>query len=340
MQQKDWSKTKVHTGWKYAMAFPRLPAKAAYIHLNNPKKRNALSLSVLQDLRTQLHRHLTSPRTGRLLLLPSFNPHTIKLLRSHNDANSDNSDSPSKWLTDSAAWRRDREGLPNVLVLRSEGPAFSAGHDLVELQRASDDEVKKTFALCAEVMMLIRRSPAPVVCPVQGLATAAGFQLAMTADYPIALGSTMFQLPGMRIGLPCTSPATAVSRRLPAALAYRLFATGESISAGELGAGVLDVVPVPEHAESTDTAAVAFEARVEAVVSRLAEETAGQPQAFGKWAYWAQLAVDNRDEGDFMDDYEAASRWAGGVMAMHAQSEDANEGINAWKEKRKPEWKT
>lgn len=318
------------------MAFPKLPAKAAYIHLNNPKKRNALSLSVLQDLRTQLHRHLTSPKTGRLLLLPPFNPHTIRVLRSHN---ADSSDGPSKWLTDSAAWRRNREGLPNVLVLRSEGPVFSAGHDLGELQRVPESEVKRTFALCAEVMTLIRRSPAPVVCPVQGLATAAGFQLAMTADFPIALGSTMFQLPGMRIGLPCTSPATAVSRRLPAGLAYRLFATGESISARELGAGVLDVVPVPEHAESTDTAAAAFEARVETVVSRLAEETAGQPQAFGKWAYWSQLAVENGGR-ETMDDYEAASRWAGAVMAMHAQSEDANEGIDAWKAKRKPEWKT
>lgn len=310
------------------MAFPKLPAKAAYIHLNNPNKRNALSLSVLQDLRAQLHRHLTSPRTGRLLLLPRFDPDTVKELRENN------------WLTHSEAWRQYREGLPNVLVLRSEGPVFSAGHDLRELQQASHRDVEKTFALCAEVMTLIRRSPAPVVCPVQGLATAAGFQLAMTADYPIALGSTEFQLPGMRIGLPCTSPATAVSRRLPAALAYRLFATGEPISARELGAGVLDVVPVPEHAESTDTAAAAFEARVEEVVRRLAEETAGQPQAFGKWAYWAQLAVDNPPGGEFVDDQENASHWAGGVMAIHARSEDAKEGIGAWMEKRGPEWKT
>lgn len=319
------------------MAFPKLPAKAAYIHLNNPKKRNALSLSVLQDLRTQLHRHLTSPRTGRLLLLPPFNPDTIKVLKSHNGSTLDGS---FNWLTDSAAWRRDREGLPNVLVLRSEGPVFSAGHDLRELRQAPDAEVKKIFALCAEVMSLIRRSPAPVVCPVHGLATAAGFQLAMSTDYPIALGSTMFQLPGMRIGLPCTSPATAVSRRLPAALAYRLFATGESISAQELGAGVLDVVPVPEHAESTDTAAAAFEARVDEVVRRLADETAGQPQAFGKWAYWTQLAVNNRGEGGFADDYEAAAHWAGGVMAMHAQSEDAKEGMSAFVEKKTPKWKT
>lgn len=322
------------------MAFPKLPARAAYIHLNNPKKRNALSLSVLQDLRAQLHRHLTSPRTGNLLLLPPFHPDRIQTLKQHNRNN--NIIAPSKWLTDSAAWRHQREGLPNVLVLRSEGPVFSAGHDLGELRdAASQDDVKRTFALCAEVMSLIRRSPAPVVCAVQGLATAAGFQLAMTADHPIALGSTRFQLPGMRIGLPCTSPATAVSRRLPAALAYRLFATGETITAAELGAGVLDVVPVPEHAESTDTAALAFEARVDEVVRRLADETAGQPQAFGKWAYWSQLAV-GRGQGETgsADDFEAAARWAGGVMAMHAKSEDAQEGISAWSTKRAPKWKT
>lgn len=319
------------------MAFPKLPAKAAYIHLNNPKKRNALSVSVLQDLRTQLHRHLTSPRTGRLLLLPRFKPDTIKALKSDTV---DSNYGPTKWLTDSETWRRDREGLPNVLVLRSEGPVFSAGHDLRELRQAPDDEVRRTFALCAEVMSLIRRSPAPVVCPIHGLASAAGFQLAMSTDYPIALGSTRFQLPGMRIGLPCTSPATAVSRRLPAALAYRLFSTGESISAQELGAGVLDVVPVPEHAESTDTAAAAFEARVEEVVRRLAEETAGQPQAFGKWAYWTQLSVHNRGEREFADEYDAAAQWAGGVMAMHAQSEDAKEGMSAFVEKKTPKWKT
>lgn len=322
-----------------ASAFPKLPAKAAYIHLNNPKKRNALSLSALWDLRAQLHRHLTSPRTGRLMLLPPFNPDSLKYLKTHGEPHRNG---PSKWLTNSEAWRRDRDGLPDVLVLRSGGPVFSAGHDLSELRDASHAEAKRTFDLCAEVMALIRRSPAPVVCPVQGLATAAGFQLAMAADFPIALADTRFQLPGMRIGLPCTSPATVVSRRLPPSLAYRLFATGETISARELGPGVLDVVPVPEHAESTDTAAIAFEARVEEVVRRLAEETAGQPQAFGKWAYWAQLAVNNNDGGgkEFKDDYEVAALWAGDVMAMHAQSEDAQEGISAWMEKRTPEWKT
>jgi enoyl-CoA hydratase/carnithine racemase len=92
----------------------------------------------------------------------------------------------------------------------------------------------------------------------------------------------------------------------------------------------VDVVPVPEHAESSDTASAAFEKRISEVVARLAG-TAGQPQAFGKWAYWSQLHI---------PEYKEAASWAGKVMAIHAKSEDAAEGMNAFLGKRKPVWKT
>lgn len=338
------------------MAFPKLPAKAAYITINNPTSRNALSLSVLQDLRRQLHSHMTSPRTGKLLTLPPFrhqfldlhkqqflNPHKLKskpnsILATGPDKDGDGdtvTTKPYAWLADPDSWNRDCEGLPSVLVLRTEGPVFSAGHDLHGLRSNSPMQTNQALNLFAEVISLIRHSPAPVVCPVQGLAAGAGFQLAMAADLPIALADAEFQLPGALLGLPCTGPAAAVSRRLPPGLAYRLFATGERVTAGELGAGVLDVVPVPEHAESTDTAARALEDRVAAVVQRLAGgETAGQPQAFGKWAYWAQLGIRSGDG------YEPAAKWAGKVMATNLQGEEAREGIAAWEEKRKPQWKT
>ncbi|KAF3763225.1 ClpP/crotonase [Cryphonectria parasitica EP155] len=321
------------------MAFPRLPARAAYINLSNPHKRNALSLAVLRDLRRQLHFHLKCPVTGEPVLLPPFQPDLIDTLEAAAEGGS-KSDDLHAWLTHAPTWRRRRADQPRVLVLRSEGPVFSSGHDLAELSSLSRDEVHETFALCAEVMSLIRRSPAVVVAPVQGLATAAGFQLAMTADLPIALGDTKFQLPGMGIGLPCTSPAVAVSRRVSPGLAYRMFATAESVTAAELGAGVLDVVPVPEHAESTDTRAKAFEERVASVVGRLVE-TSGQAQALGKWAFWTQLGMrGGHGEGGGADGYEDAVRWAGRAMALHARSEDAKEGITAWREKRRAEWKT
>lgn len=324
------------------MPLPRLPAKAAYLYLNNPARRNALSVSVLRDLRDQLHKHLTSPLTGRLLVLPPFQPSVLDQLESGSDH--------LRWLTDASEWARQRDGLPNVLVLRSEGPVFSSGHDLKALASASHDEVKETFSLCAEVMSLLRRSPAIVVCPVQGLATAAGFQLAMTTDFPIALASTQFALPGMSIGLPCTSPSTSVSRRLPPALAYRMFASAETVTADRLQ-GAVDVVPVPEQAEQDQSGAaatVAFENRVSEVIQRLAERTAGQSQAQGKWAFWAQRSIGQSSvsgspvEGDEVagDDYADAARWAGKAMALHAKSVDAKEGISAFLEKRPPVWKT
>jgi len=307
------------------MPFPKLPPGAAYVRLGNPARRNALSLAVLRDLRRQLQGYLTSPASGRVLTLPPFNPEGLELVRT----------SEYRWLVDADEWRKQRAGLPGVLVLRSEGPVFCSGHDLAELAGLDGPAAEELFDECAGVMSLLRRSPAPVVCPVQGLATAAGFQLAMAADYPVALAGTPFCLPGMRIGFPCVSPATFASRRLHPALAYRMFATGDAVPASELH-GAVDVVPVPEHSEAADTAAAAFEARVASVVRRLAVETAGQAQAFGKWAFWAQLA---RSDGD--DGFVAAARWAGGVMALQSgRLEDTKEGISAFLEKRTPSWRT
>lgn len=141
------------------MGLPRLPPRAAYLHLNNPSRRNALSLSVLRSLRDQLLAFNTSP-SGRLLILPPFKPHIVD--------NLERGDEEYAWLLDGDIWRCERKGLPNVLVLRSEGPVFCSGHDLGELKTLDHDEVKETFNICADVMGLIRRSPAPVVGVVQG----------------------------------------------------------------------------------------------------------------------------------------------------------------------------
>ncbi len=124
------------------MKFPTLPTRSAYLHLSNAAKRNALSLRILRDLRSQLHRYNISPN-GRLLLLPPFKPEILSSLEQNMEEHA--------WLVDASAWRKEREGLPNVIVLRSEGPVFSSGHDLGELRSLSHDEVKETFALCAEV---------------------------------------------------------------------------------------------------------------------------------------------------------------------------------------------
>lgn len=300
-------------------ALPRLPAKAAYLVLNNARKRNALSLGVLRDLKAQLVAHHTSPVDGKLRILPPFRPDVLSELESSS------SQSDLRWLVNTEEWQKHRKGLPNVIVLRSEGPVFSAGHDLKELRSLSHDEVKETFALCAEVMSLIRRSPAPVIGRIQGLATAAGCQLALTTDLPIAAACTEFRLPGATLGLPCTSPSTAVARRLGHAFTYRMLAMAEPVRTQELPGGAVDVV--------ADEAGL--DRRVTEVIKQLAGNIAGQPQALGKWAYWTQIGMKSEGDG-----YEEAVAWTGKVMALHARGDDAQEGMNAFFEKRRPEWKT
>lgn len=307
------------------MSWPKLPVRAAYLALHNPQRRNALSLAILRDLREQLIRYNTSPADGKLRILPPFQPGLLDRLENVADKKSGNDD--LKWLLDAGEWHAHRQGLPDVVVLRSEGPVFCSGHDLGELRKLSHDEVKETFALCAEVMSLIRRSPAPVVGAIQGLATAAGAQLALTTDLPIAAATTQFRLPGASIGLPCTSPSTAVSRRLGAPFTYRMLALAEPIRADQLPGGAVECVD--DHD--------ALETRVEQVVEKLTNESAPQSQAFGKWAFWTQYGLTGEASGG--DGYEEAVSWTGRVMALHARSDEAKEGISAFFEKRPPSWR-
>lgn len=129
------------------------------------------------------------------------------------------------------------------------------------------------------------------------------------------------------MGLPCTSPSTAVSRRLGHAFTYRMLALAEPVRADQLPGGAVQVV--------ADQAAL--EERLAQMVSHLAERTAPQPTALGKWAYWTQLGLNGRESGG--DGYEDAVAWTGRIMALHARADDAREGISAFFEKRTPKWK-
>lgn len=226
--------------------------------------------------------------------------------------------------------------MPSVLVLRSAGPIFCAGYDFKEMAKLTNFEVKEVFLRCRDVVTLIRQSPIPIVCPIQGLAEGPGFQLATATDFPIALANTPFGMSGMRMGLPSLGAAAMASRRLPSAMAYRMFSLGDHVTAKELGPDLIDVVDVPEHAEAVDTATRDFEARVRSTIEKLATETPAQAQAVGKWAFWSQLAIPQQSEKG--DSYDTANEFAANVMAMSSRSGPALEGMNAWKEKRKPDF--
>jgi enoyl-CoA hydratase/carnithine racemase len=135
------------------MRLPTLPTGAAYLKLSNPARRNALSFQVLQDLKTQLTKYNLG-KDGHLLMLPKRHEHIREEL--------------PRWLTLPDVWHEQRGHLPKVLVLRSDGPVFSSGHDLKEMKEQGHQFTEKTFSLCAEVMSMIKNCPVPIVCPIQG----------------------------------------------------------------------------------------------------------------------------------------------------------------------------
>ncbi|KAI0547397.1 enoyl-CoA hydratase [Xylaria curta] len=307
------------------MPFPKLPARAAYLTINNAHRRNALSIQVLLDLRQQLNEYNTPPGESEPLFLPEFSPHVSRDSLNQHEALYEK----YSWLVDSKEWQKRRGSLPKVLVLRSEGPVFSSGHDLKELDQQTSHQLVKTFHLCKQVMSFMRRSPIPVVGVIHGLASAAGAQLALTTDLPVAIASAQFQLPGMSIGLPCTSPSTTLSRRLGDAFTYRMFALAEPVRADELPAGAVETVPDE----------VALERRVSEIVDKLVNHFPAQSQAMGKWAYWTQTAIQG-GRTTIVDNHEIAAQWAAKMMSGHAATEDAKEGRQAFLEKRDPTWYT
>jgi enoyl-CoA hydratase/carnithine racemase len=204
------------------------------------------------------------------------------------------------------------------VILRAEGPAFSAGHDLRELQAANEPELTAIFALCTQVMEAIRLLPAPVIAEVQGIATAAGCQLAATCDLVVAAEDATFATPGVRIGLFCSTPAVALARAVSTKKAMEMLLTGEAITAAEAERAGLVTRVVP-RAELSD--------RTRALAQQIATAAAGT-LAIGKRAFYEQLPLDRPQA------YCVAEQ----AMIASAQTADAREGIAAFLEKRPPKW--
>ena len=112
------------------------------------------------------------------------------------------------------------------VILRADGPVFSSGHDLREIAAADREDAELLFALCTEVMEAIRHLPQPVIAVVQGIATAAGCQLAATCDLVVAADDATFATPGVKIGLFCSTPAVALARTVTTKKALEMLLTG------------------------------------------------------------------------------------------------------------------
>ena len=205
-----------------------------------------------------------------------------------------------------------------VVVLKSEGPVFSSGHDLREMVGSDEESYTCIFAECTEVMEAIRLLPQPVIAQVQGLATAAGCQLVATCDLAVAADDAGFCTPGVQIGLFCSTPAVALSRAVSSKHAMEMLLTGIPISAKTaLDWGLVNRVVSSELLEDT--------------VMQLARHIARASSytlAIGKQAFYRQLQVDRPQA------YEMAQR----TMVENLLADDAQEGITAFLEKREPQW--
>jgi enoyl-CoA hydratase/carnithine racemase len=211
-----------------------------------------------------------------------------------------------------------------AVVLAAEGPAFSAGHDLKELNahRSEEDRGRAYFkhimSLCSRVMQQVVRLPQPVVASVHATATAAGCQLVASCDLAIASQAAKFATPGVNIGLFCSTPMVALSRNVSRKHAMQMLLTGDFISADEAARiGLVNQV-VPAGQER-------------AVAIKIAEKIAAKSThtvKIGKEAFYRQA------EMSLTDAYDYASQ----VMVENMLARDAEEGISAFIEKRDAKW--
>ncbi|WP_375267242.1 enoyl-CoA hydratase [Planktotalea sp.] len=211
-----------------------------------------------------------------------------------------------------------------VVVLAANGPAFCAGHDLKEMTagRSQEDGGKAYFAhvmaMCAGVMQGIVNCPKPVIAEVTGVATAAGCQLVASCDLAIAADTAQFSTPGVHIGLFCSTPMVALSRNVADKYAMEMLLVGDMTSAVRAAEiGLLNRVAAPQALQ---------EATME--MARKIASKSSMTLATGKRAYYAQREMTLPDAYDY----------ASGVMVDNMLAQDAREGIDAFIEKRAPQW--
>lgn len=206
-----------------------------------------------------------------------------------------------------------------VVILAAAGKAFCAGHDLKQMRQNDTHAYQhELFAKCSVVMTQITSLPQPVIAKVQGMATAAGCQLVASCDLAVAVSSAQFAVSGVRVGLFCSTPAVALSRNVARKTAMEMLLTGEFIDADTAVRYGLINYSV-ESAELDDT------------VARLTNAITAKPPRviqMGKRRFYQQL------EQGLGDAYAGATD----TMADNMMLAETREGIDAFIEKRKPNW--
>jgi enoyl-CoA hydratase/carnithine racemase len=205
-----------------------------------------------------------------------------------------------------------------AIIVRGEGAAFCAGHDLRELSGRDVDAYHEIFDACVDLMKRIATIPLPVIAEVAKVATAAGCQLVAACDLAVASTEATFATPGVRIGLFCSTPMVALTRAIGRKRAMEMLLTGEPIDAPTaLAWGLVNRVVEP-HRLHEETLGLA---------RRIASSSRGIV-AIGKAAFYTQIDLDQTRAYDYTK----------AVMVSNALEPDASEGIAAFLERRSPKW--
>ena len=214
----------------------------------------------------------------------------------------------------------DKDNNTKVIILEGAGKGFSAGHNLKEVKSLKKrSKYLKLFNLCSKLMLQIVEGRKPVIAKVHGAAYAAGCQLATSCDLAYSTKDATFATPGVNIGLFCSTPMVAVSRKISRKRMMKMLLTGEPINA--------------KYAKEIGLINDCFsKSNLNKEVLKVAKTIASKSNLtikIGKQAFYKQLEMPLRKA------YAYTSR----MMTLNMMSIDAHEGISAFLNKRKPKWK-
>ena len=214
----------------------------------------------------------------------------------------------------------DKDKKTKVIILEGAGKGFSAGHNLKEVRGYKNrSNHLKLFNLCSKLMLQIVEGRKPVIAKIHGAAYAAGCQLAASCDLAFSTKDASFATPGVNIGLFCSTPMVAVSRKINRKIMMKMLLTGEPIKAN--------------YAKEIGLINDCFaKAKLNNEVIKMAKKIASKSNLtikIGKQAFYKQLEMPLRDAYNFTSK----------MMTLNMMSHDAKEGISAFFEKRKPNWK-
>jgi len=214
----------------------------------------------------------------------------------------------------------DKDNTTKVIILEGAGKGFSAGHNLKEVKSLKKrSKYLKLFNLCSKLMLQIVEGRKPVIAKVHGAAYAAGCQLATSCDLAYSTKDATFATPGVNIGLFCSTPMVAVSRKISRKRMMKMLLTGEPINA--------------KYAKEIGLINDCFsKSKINKEVLKVAKTIASKSNLsikIGKQAFYKQLEMPLRKA------YAYTSR----MMTLNMMSIDAHEGISAFLNKRKPKWK-